>query len=113
MIIIIYNFLLPLILTIIIESAVSFILGYRGRLFYFTIVTVNFITNPFLNFVILLIGFFGLLKSYYLFVLPMEVLIVFVEWMLLKYATRKDSKSLLLLSAVMNSASFLTGLLIF
>jgi hypothetical protein len=41
-----------------------------------------------------------------------EIVIVLVEWRLLRWALKKDSRKTLVLSAVMNTASFAAGLVV-
>jgi hypothetical protein len=105
------NFLLPLLLTITIEGILAFALGYRGKVFFTVLVLVNIMTNPVLNYSLVLLYMFNLQQFRPVVLLLLEVLVVFAEWKLFRFALLKDAKALLVLSAVINTGSFLIGLL--
>jgi hypothetical protein len=105
------NFLLPLLLTITIEGILAFALGYRGKVFFAVLVLVNIMTNPVLNYSLVLLYMFNLQQFRPVVLLLLEVLVVFAEWKLFRFALLKDAKALLVLSAVINTGSFLIGLL--
>ncbi|HYE09574.1 MAG TPA: hypothetical protein VEF53_05295 [Patescibacteria group bacterium] len=107
------SFLLPLVLTIFIEGAAAFLLGHRDRQTLQMVTIVNVVTNPFMNLISLLLAYYGLGRFFYWFILPLELLLIPVEWLILSYAMPHKKKELLKLSAVMNSISFVIGLLIF
>lgn len=107
---IINSFLVPLLLTIVVECLAAFILGYRGRNFFIVLILVNIITNPLLNYIISVIFLLTPAGSRYAMI-PLELAVVFIEWKLLRYAFPKERKPLFTLSVVMNTASYLTGLL--
>jgi hypothetical protein len=73
---------------------------------------INCITNPSLNFLLLLLAWRGVAVTLPL-VIPLEVLVVVVEWGLLVYIFEKPKRRLFTLSLVANTASFLAGLVIF
>lgn len=110
--IMIIKFFSALILTILIESITAYMLGYRGKLLYLTLLLINIMTNPTINLVLLLIYQMNNYTAYITSQLLLEILVVIVEWRLLKYTYPKEKKSLLLLSIIMNSASYLFGLII-
>ncbi len=110
---IINNFIVPLLLTIIIECIVAFLLGYRRKKLFICVILVNFITNPFLNYIIILISYLGLIKLYLFFVIPLEIAVVFVEWGILQYTLGLGRKKMFLLSFLMNLTSYAIGLLIY
>ena len=101
------NFVVPLVATIVIECLAAFLLGYREKLLFGAIVIINFVTNPFLNFIILLLDYFQWMEIYLHTVLFMEVIIVFIEWIMLCYIFPYPKKQLFVLSFVMNLASYL------
>jgi hypothetical protein len=105
------NFLLPLLLTITTEGILAFALGYRGKVFFTVLVLVNIMTNPVLNYSLVLLYMFNLQQFRPVVLLLLEVLVVFAEWKLFRFALLKDAKALLVLSAVINTGSFLIGLL--
>lgn len=105
------SFVIPLILTILIEGIAAFLIGYRDELFFLTLVLVNFITNPFLNYIIALINLYVLVSWYYYIIIPIEIIIAIIEGIIYAYALKKDIKSMIILSFILNTLSFLSGLL--
>lgn len=87
-------------------------LGYRDKQLILIIVLVNMLTNPFMNFIAILLIYLGLQEFFYYLILPLELLLIPVEWMILSYALPGRKKQLFVLSAVMNSFSFIIGLLV-
>lgn len=108
----IIKFLLALMLTIIIESMTAYMLGYKGKLFYLTLSLINIITNPSINLILMLVYQINNYTAYITSQFLLEILVVIVEWWLLKYTFPKEKRSLLFLSIIMNSASYLFGLII-
>ena len=104
---------LALVLTIIIESAVAWLFGLRSRRELLTIVLINVITNPLLNYLIAVNNSFSLISQTNILIWCLEVIVVFTEWRLLVWVLRQNSKKMLLLSFVMNACSYGAGLLIF
>jgi hypothetical protein len=73
---------------------------------------INAITNPILNYLLLVLGFLridGTLVRVFL----LEIVVVIAEWRLWVYAFGSPSRRFLLLSILANSASFLVGLWLF
>lgn len=105
------NMLFALLLTIAIEGGAAFILGYRKKLQLLIIVLVNVITNPALNYILLLFRMIGYDVSFYP-VLMLEIAVVFTEWRIMAYAFKTDSKKLFILAALMNGLSYGAGILI-
>lgn len=102
-------------LTLLIELSVALAMGWRTRTDLAGIAVVSIITNPFfvLSVYVLLLVFRDLTpRPLVLFMIACEIVIVLVEWRLLRWALKKDSRKTLLLSAVMNTASFLAGLVV-
>lgn len=101
-----------LVFTIIIEIAVAAAMGYRSRAQLQAVALINGLTNPALNFVIWVMMVQGIQVTVAA-VLLLESIVVIVEWRLLAYFLRGSEARLLLLSLTMNTASFLTGELLF
>lgn len=108
---IVSNFITAFLITSIIECLIAFLAGYRGKRFFLTVVLINLITNPALNYILLVLysfNFLNLLPA----VLVLEIIVVIVEWRILTYAFGEKRK-FILLAVLMNAASYLTGLLIY
>lgn len=112
MINLIYRVLLALTLTIFIELCVAISMGYRKRRDLECIILVNLITNPIFNY--FLICYYLLTNSnlHMLYIIILEILIVFIEYLLLKKAMNYKNSKILLLSFFMNSVSYLSGTII-
>jgi hypothetical protein len=102
-----------LLLTIAIEVIVALLFGLRSKQELWTVVLINVITNPLLNYLITVNGYFHLIPQTTILILCLEVAVVLVEWRLLVWVLRQSTKKMLLLSFVMNTCSYLAGLLIF
>ena len=106
--------LFALFVTILVESVVAMLLGYRKKLEIATIILINLITNPLMNYLIIIGVFLAPSDrvSTIITTLFLEIVVVFVEWLLLRFALRSDSKKLFVLSLVMNVCSFIAGFII-
>jgi hypothetical protein len=102
-----------LILTMAVEVIVAWCFGLRNKAGLAAILLINLITNPAMNFLILLNDYLGVINSTTIFTVCLEVFVVLIEWKLLTYALRMKNKKALGLSLGMNAASYLAGLLIF
>ena len=100
-------------LTVAIEVAVAWLFGLRKKWDLLTVVLINVITNPLLNYLILINGYFHLISRTNLLIWSLEVVVVVVEWRLLVYVLRQRQFKLGILALVMNAASYLAGLVIF
>jgi hypothetical protein len=108
-----HGYLLSLFLTELIESAVAFALNFRKRREIAAVLLVNLVTHPLLHFYELLHEHYAAFPMDLTILTCMEAGIVFAEWGLLSIALRERSKrSLFLLSATMNTCSYLAGLAI-
>lgn len=99
--------------TIISESLVAFLFGFRDRVSLLKIALMNAMTNTTVNYIALVnynLGIFGTGLFFYLF---LEALVVVSEWRMLVYAFPKRKGNMLFLSFLMNLFSFLIGLLVF
>jgi hypothetical protein len=116
-----------LILTLGIEVGVAHLMGYSSSRQHVAVVAVNLITNPFAAwltyFTVFLFAYsasLGLPKLFQnpwwtigLAVAVIEITVVIIEWLLLRWALGSDSKRALLVSATMNTASFLAGIALY
>lgn len=108
--IIIENILFAMLITIASEVIVGFLFGFRKKRQVISIILVNLITNPLMNFFILTehaMNGFSFIEVVFL-----EVIVILVEWLLLFFALKEPPKKLFILSLVMNLVSFGGGYLI-
>lgn len=106
-------YLVALLLTILIEVFVALMFGFRSKNEILSVILVNLITEPVLNYFLLINSYFSLVTVNIQFLLLLETIVILVEWRLLVYALQRNSKRLLVLSLVMNLASFALGLSLF
>jgi membrane-bound ClpP family serine protease len=106
------RYLVSLLLTIVIEGAVAFLLGFRKKQFFLALTLINVITNPTLNYLLLVLGSLGI-EVTLIRVFLLEIVVVIAEWGLLAYAFGRPARRFLILSILANAASFLAGVLIF
>lgn len=95
-----------------VESIAAYALGYRGKLFYEVLFLINLISNPALNYILSLMYLFKLYSLYHAVRVILEFAVVILEWRILYSVFKNNSKKLLLLSAVMNMASYGAGILL-
>lgn len=107
------SFLLAPLLTIVIELVVALSFVFRKKIDINTIIFINLLTNPILNYFLLANDYFSFFKSNLMLTLFLEFLVVFIEWKLLIYISHEESNKLLKLSFVMNFCSYITGAIIF
>ncbi len=106
------RYLLALLLTIAIEDGVAWLFGFRSARSLLAVAMINCMTNPALNFLLLVLAWLGVEVTLPLIV-PLEVVVVVVEWRLLVYVFTNPRGRLLYLSIAANTASFLAGVLLF
>ncbi len=96
-------YIVPLIFTIIFEVLTVYLLGFRNKNLYYSLLLVNVLTNPLLNFIVMKysIDYTG--------VIICEIAIVIIEGLLLKLTVKADLP-FFKLSFIMNAVSFLIGL---
>jgi hypothetical protein len=113
----IFQLFLVLLLTIIIELCIAFLFRFKSKDKLSVIVLANFITNPALNILILLMYMlFGLTNEVTIFIIIfLELIVVSVEYYILHYiyGTEYSKSKILIISFTMNASSFIIGLLIF
>ena len=108
-----FDFLIALLLTIVVEWCVVFLFGYRNKNVFLVVAMINLVTNPLLNYIILVIQYLNLFQINMPVFFIIELLVILAEWRLLIYAINENDKKLLILSVVMNLASFISGLVLF
>jgi len=106
------DYLLILLLTQATEIGVAQALGNRDKYLFFSIFFVNLVTNPVLNYILWLNSSFSFFATTIANLILLEILIIVIEGFLLAFALRRNFGSQLPLSAVMNVASFLVGILL-
>ncbi len=102
-----------LLLTLAVELAIAWLLGLRGRDQLLSIALINLVTNPLLNYLLLVNGHFHVFTQAKLLTVCLEAGVVLAEWSLLVWALRLRSARMLALSLAMNASSYFAGLLIF
>lgn len=107
------SYLLPFALSFAVEALTAILLGYRSRSMLAGLFFINLATNPTANFIYRAGSYYHLFPGNLTSILWLEAAIVIVEWRYLNYMFAGRSRSMFLLSLVMNTVSFLVGLLIF
>jgi hypothetical protein len=108
------GYLTALFLTEVIETTVALLLGFRKLREIAAVLLVNIVTHPLLHYYLLLHERYDTLPMSMAVLFFLEVGIVFVEWGLLVFALKERPKrSLFILSAAMNTCSYLAGLAIY
>ncbi len=108
-----WYYLLALYLTLCIESLVVVFLGYKTTRFLKIVLLANLITHPLLG---LFLYFY--LKNYGQFpsemlILFLEILIVLTESLILYFFVKEKYLTMLMVSLLMNAASYLFGVFFF
>jgi len=106
------RYLLALSLTLIIEGCVAYLMGLRGRTYVLAVAIINVITHVLLNYLLLVLGYLSIGVSFALTIV-LEILVVIAEWQLLVYIFRNPKVRFLITALLANTASFLTGILVF
>jgi hypothetical protein len=100
-----------------VELPVAAALGLRARRSLLVVASVSLVTNPLLNWLGWVLAtqwdWAAGVGSAAAFLVPAEVVVVLVEWRLLAWVLGGSSRRLLLVSAAMNAASALAGILVF
>lgn len=107
------SYLVALLLTILIEVFVALIFGYKRKKEILSVILLNLITQPVLNYFLLIDSYFSLVSVTIQFTLLLEIIVILVEWQLLVWTLQRKLKSLFVLSTVMNLASLTIGLSLF
>jgi hypothetical protein len=112
----------PLLLTVLIEVPVGWLCGLRSRRAVSAVVLVNVVTNPVLNYLLLVFSLSNpplpdnspvvALAVIWGLIAVLEVLAVVAEWRMLLWVLGGSSRRMLVTSVLMNAASFGLGLAI-
>lgn len=103
------NYLLVLSLTLVIEVVVAIVFGIRQRRGFLAVFLVNIVTHPLLHLLLIILSYFSIPTVNDFVIYGLEIIVVLAEGYLLSYALHKRFKSMLLLSLLMNAASFFIG----
>jgi hypothetical protein len=106
-----------LLMTLAIEIPVGMLRGLRSAREIGAVALVNLITNPLLNYVVLVLYISGRMGAsggwaYWGTIALLELLVVLAEWRMLLWALGGSSRRMLITSVLMNAASFGLGLAI-
>lgn len=104
--------LICLALTVIIEAAFAFIFGVRSGRGQLVVLLTNIITNPVLNCILTVVSFYLPLSYYNVFLVPLEVMVVFIEGFIYKKMLTVKLNPFLL-SLLLNVCSFFLGNIIY
>lgn len=107
------SYLIALLLTIVIEVIIAIFFGYRKKSEIAAIIFINLITNPLINYLLIINGYLKIITISTATILFLEMIVVLLEWLLLIFTLRQNSKKLFILSLVMNLCSYIAGVLIF
>jgi hypothetical protein len=104
-------FVVPLVLTIVVELAVGYAIGLRSSRGRWALVWANVMTNPPLVLLLMLALPFGG-ASYWALVAVLELAVVVVEWRLLAWVPGLRPRRAAWSSAVLNVSSFAAGVVV-
>lgn len=104
---------LALIFTLVIELSVAYILGFRNKKSIVTIISANLITHPLLCYFLWINSFIFIIPVNYFSIVVLEILVILLESALLFFALKQQYLDMLKVSFVINTTSFLVGLLLF
>lgn len=94
------------------ELAVGFLFGFRRVHYFLVIFVVNLITNPALNYILLILYETGITISF-LTLIIIELAVVLSETSLLIFALPKSNRlKILIFSPIANAVSFAAGLML-
>ncbi len=101
--------MITLFITEIIELIIVFVFGFRNKKNLAAVFLVNLCTNPLLNYILQLNLSYSFFEANIFNLIFLEIIVIFIEWLLLAYALRKGLKKLFLVSVCMNTFSFFIG----
>ena len=105
-------FLIPLLLTILVEEIIALIWGYRSRRDLLVVFLVNLVTNPAVTALRYLAGQYLPAPIHRTLILIfLEILVLLAEWFLFRRFLSKG-RHFFLFSLTMNAASFAAGFLL-
>jgi hypothetical protein len=103
---------IALVLTIVLEWLVIYLFGLRKKTDFLAILFINLLTNPLMNYFILVMQSLHLITFNLFSILVVELIVVIAEWRLLIYSVSGNQKKLFVISLVMNLFSFSFGLIL-
>jgi hypothetical protein len=74
-------FVSALALTIVIETGLAWLLGLRTKRALTTVLLINVVTNPLVNYLLAVNRYFELIKTEWALVLGLEIAVVIAEWL--------------------------------
>ena len=101
----------PLLLTIAVECTLVFAIYRKPRYMYYVLL-LNILTNPLLNFIMIMYFSYAGMSGYYLLIYSLEVLVVVCEGLLFARMAGKKIGEALLVSLALNAGSYISGLLL-
>jgi hypothetical protein len=105
------QFAKALALTVAVETGVAWWLGLRTTIELQAVLLVNLLTNPLLNYLLLLNSSFHWLRPY-IWMGFLEVSVVLAEWMILAFVLGRKWPPTLALSTALNVASLALGMVL-
>jgi hypothetical protein len=106
------DYMTALLLTLATETAVALAMGYRDVLSLQTVVLCSLMTHPLLHCAVRVLVDIRIEPINTGTILLLELFVVLAEWQILWYVLQRERVRLLLLSAVMNGASFVLGIVL-
>ncbi len=103
---------IPLLLTIIIECLLAFLLKIKRKNDIINIIYVNCITNPILNYLMIVIDYFFSKRIFNIILIFLELMVICFEYNFYKKNSSYKKVNPLLLSWILNLSSFTLGLII-
>lgn len=101
-----------LLLTILLEEAVAVFFFGKKWVGYLLVLLVNVVTNPIINFLYLWLNTYRSIAPYSPIMILLELIVIPVEYMLLAQGLNSNRRRWLVLSFLMNSVSYITGLML-
>lgn len=105
-------FIINLLLTCFVEGLIIYILFQKMKFVYYSFLC-NMLTNPTLNLLLLLLLNLCGYEYYWIFLIVLEIVVIMIEAYVYSLLCNLIKVKALCLSALLNLASFLFGLLIF
>lgn len=104
-----YYIIRALVLTIIIELVVGIIIGIRNKKDILNVILVNMITNPFVTIVPVTLNIYVSVQARTIALYILEVIVLFTEGLIYKKVLNYKKINWLLISLILNFASFGIG----
>lgn len=101
-----------LLLTILLEEAVAVFFFGKKWVGYLLVLLVNVVTNPIINFLYLWLNTYRSIAPYSPIMILLELIVIPVEYILLAQGLNSNRRRWLVLSFLMNTVSYITGLML-